>query len=412
MVTVLPFKALRPQKQYVEKVAAHPYDVLEWEEAKKIGDVNPTSFLHVEKPEIDFPRETAMDPGIHVRAKKNLELLIKDEILIREDKPKFYVYRLKQRQHIQYGLVACLSIPEYEAGQIKRHELTTVDKEQDRIRNIDTVNANTGLVFCVYSARESINRIVEESSRKKAEYDFTFDDGVTHTVWVVSDQTRIEAIKNAFLEVDAVYIADGHHRAASAAAVARIRREKRPVEKGTQEYNFFMAGLFPHDQVKIMEYNRIVKDLNGLSEEQFLHKLRDNFSVSENPIRKSPPIPHQFGMYLCGRWFRLETQIDNRLQKDLVGKLDVSLLQERVLSSILGIDDPRKDKRIRFVGGIRGIQELEKMVDSKEFAVAFSLFPPSVTELMAVADSGQIMPPKSTWFEPKLLSGLFVHPLE
>ena len=413
MSTVLPFRALRPQKNYVREVAALPYDVLEWDEAKKIGELNPRSFLHVEKSEIDFSEDTeGNDPRIYATAKDNLQRWVKERILFQDAKPCFYVYGLKQEDQVQHGIVACVSTAEVEAGQIKKHELTTVVKEQDRIRNIDTVNANTGLVFCAYSAREAIHHLVEEIIRQNPEYDFTFDNGVAHTVWVVSDDQKIEAIQKAFLDINTLYIADGHHRAAAAAAVARIRRERNAVHKGTEEYNYFMAGLFPHDQVRIMGYNRAIKDLNGLSEKEFLRRIQERFVVSPNVTQKSPSTLHEVGMYLRGKWFRLQVRESELGQKDLIRTLDVSLLQNNVLAPILGIHDPRADKRIKFVGGTRGVTALEKMVDSKEFAVAFSLPPPSLTQLMAVADSGQIMPPKSTWFEPKLLSGLFVHLLD
>jgi len=410
MSTVLPFRALRPQKKYVREVAAFPYDVLEWEEARKIGEGNPKSFLHVEKSEIDFPGDTdGNDPRIYATAKATLQRWIKDRILFQEATPCFYVYGLKQEDHVQYGIVACVSIAEVESGQIKKHELTTVVKEQDRIRNIDTVNANTGLVFCAYPAREAIHRIVEKIIRQDPEYDFTFDNGVAHTVWVVSDAQKIEAIKKAFHDVNAIYIADGHHRVAAAAAVARIRRERNVGHKGTEEYNYFVAGLFPHDQVRILDYNRAVRDLKGLSENEFLGKIKEGFLVSPDSDLSLPSRPHEFGMYLGGKGFRLHVREDRLRQKDLIRTLDVSLLQDNLLTPILGIQDPRTDKRIKFVGSARGIAALKNMVDSKEFAVAFSLYPPSLAQLMAVADSGQIMPPKSTWFEPKLLSGLFVH---
>jgi uncharacterized protein (DUF1015 family) len=413
MSVVVPFRALRPRKQYVREVAAYPYDVLDWEEGKKIGEANPRSFLHVEKSEIDFPRDTdPQDPRVYAAARNNLDRLVQEGILFREDKPCFYVYAQRRGDHIQYGVVGCASAAEYQIDQIKKHELTTVDKEQDRIKNIDTVNANTGLVFCVYSAQEAINGIVQEVVQLEPEYDFIFDNGVAHTVWVVSDNERIEAIKDAFLKVKALYIADGHHRAASAAAVAKLRREKNPAHRGTEEYSFFTAGMFPHTQVRIMDYNRAVKDLKGLSEEEFLRKIQEGFSITPGFSQKSPSNTHEFGMYLGGKWFKLEAKEENLSREGLVGGLDVSVLQNNLLAPILGIHDPRTDGRIKFVGGIRGTKELEKMVDSKEFAVAFSMYPPSLCQLMAVADAGQIMPPKSTWFEPKLLSGLFVHLLD
>jgi uncharacterized protein (DUF1015 family) len=410
MSIVLPFKALRPPKQHAREVAAYPYDILEWDEARKIGEAHPESFLRVEKPEIDFPPDRPADDRlIHVRARRTLERLIREGFLLQEEKPCFYVYSQKQGDHIQYGIVGCVSLAEYEAGQIKKHELTTVDKERDRIRNIDTVNANTGLVFCVYPANDPINRMVEEIVRQAPEYDFIFDNGVAHSVWGVRDAKRIEAIQKAFLDVNALYIADGHHRAAAAAAVATLRRKGNPAHKGTEEYNFFVAGLFPHDQARILGYDRVVKDLNGLTEEAFLRRVGEGFIVSPESGLKSPSRPHEFGMYVGGRGFRLCVREDRLLQKDVIRTLDVSLLQDSLLAPILGISDPRSDKRIEFVGSIRGAAALQNMVDSKEFAAAFSLFPTSLSQLMAVADSGQVMPPKSTWFEPKLLSGLFVH---
>jgi uncharacterized protein (DUF1015 family) len=413
MSTVLPFRALRPPKQHARQVAAYPYDILEWDEARKIGEAHPESFLHVEKPEIDFPPDRPADDRlIHVRARSTLERLIREGFLLQEEKPCFYVYGQKQGDHLQYGIVGCVSLAEYEAGQVKKHELTTVDKERDRIRNIDTVNANTGLVFCVYPANDPINRMVEEIVRQAPEYDFIFDNSVAHSVWVVRDDQRIEAIQKAFLDVKAIYIADGHHRVAAAAAVAMLRRKGNPAHKGTEEYNFFVAGLFPHDQARILRYDRVVRELNGLPEEAFLRRVGEGFIVSPDSDLSLPSRPHEFGMYLGGKGFRLHVREDRLRQRDLIRTLDVSLLQDNLLTPILGIQDPRTDKRIKFVGSARGIAALKNMVDSKEFAVAFSLYPPSLSQLMAVADSGQIMPPKSTWFEPKLLSGLFVHLLD
>jgi uncharacterized protein (DUF1015 family) len=410
MSLVVPFRALRPQKNYVQEVAALPYDVLEWDEARRIGEGNPKNFLHVEKPEIDFPADRPGDElSIHVAARNTLERWIKEGFLFQDDKPCFYVYGQKQGVHLQYGIVGCVSLAEYEAGQIKKHELTTVDKERDRIRNIDTVNANTGLVFCVYPTSDAINRMVEEIVREAPEYDFVFDNGVANSVWVVRDDQRIAAIQKAFLEVQALYIADGHHRAAAAAAVARLRKEGYPSQKGIEEYNFFAAGLFPDHQVRIMGYDRVVKDLNGLTEKEFLGRIGESFVVSPESRLKSPSRLHEFGMYLGGKAFCLHVKDVYLRQKDLIRTLDVSLLQDNLLAPILGIQDPRADRRIKFVGSTRGVAALQNMVDSKEFAVAFSVYPTSLTQVMAVADSGQVMPPKSTWFEPKLLSGLFVH---
>jgi uncharacterized protein (DUF1015 family) len=413
MSIVLPFKALRPPKHYVHEVAAHPYDVLEWEEARKIGESNPKRFLHVEKPEIDFPADQpADDLNLHLAARKTLERFIREGFLVQEKKPCFYIYRQKQGNHVQHGIVGCVSLAEYEAGQIRKHELTTVDKERDRIKNIDTVNANTGLVFCVYPTHEAISQRVGEIVRHDPEYDFVFDNGVGHTVWVVSDPRTIGAIQKAFLEVKTLYIADGHHRVAAAAAVARMRKEKNRAHKETEEYNYFVAGLFPHDQVRILDYNRAVRDMKGLSEYEFLRKIEEGFLVSPDSDLNLPSRPHEFGMYLRGKSFRLHFREDRLRQNDLIRTLDVSILQDNLLTPILGIQDPRTDKRVKFIGSSRGISGLKDLVDAKEFAVAFSLYPPSLSQLMAVADSGQMMPPKSTWFEPKLLSGLFVHLLD
>ena len=410
MSLVLPFRALRPQKKYVQEVAALPYDVLEWDEARRIGEANPKSFLHVEKPEIDFPADRPGDElSIHVAARNTLERWIKEGFVFQEDKPCFYVYGQKKGDHTQYGIVGCVSVAEYEAGQIKKHELTTVDKEQDRIKNIDTVDANTGLVFCVYPSSDTINRIVGEIVREAPEYDFVFDNGVANSVWVVRDDQRIETIRKAFMDARALYIADGHHRAAAAAAVARRRKKGHPAPKDTQEHNFFVVGLFPDNQVRIMGYDRVVKDLNELTEKEFLDRIRESFVVSPEPRLKSPSRIHEFGMYLGGKAFSLHVKEAYLRQNDLIRTLDASLLQDNLLAPILGIQNPRQDKRIKFVGSIRGVAALQNMVDSKEFTVAFTLCPTSITQVMAVADSGQIMPPKSTWFEPKLLSGLFVH---
>jgi uncharacterized protein (DUF1015 family) len=364
----------------------------------------------VEKPEVDFTADRPGDESkFHVAARKTLERWMKEGLLFQEDKPCFYVYGQKQGNHIQYGIVGCVSVAEYEAGQIKKHELTTVDKERDRIKNIDTVNANTGLVFCVYPAHDTINRLVGEIIREVPEYDFVFDNSVTHSAWVVRDDQRIEAIRKAFLEVQALYIADGHHRAAAAAAVARLRKTGYPAQKSIEEYHFFVAGLFPDQQVRIMGYDRVVKDLNGLTEKEFLNRVGESFVVSPESRLKPPSRLHEFGMYVGGKAFCLRVKDVYLQQKDLIRTLDVSLLQDHLLTPVLGIQDPRSDKRIRFVGSIRGVAALQSMVDSKEFAVAFSLYPTSLAQVMAVADSGQIMPPKSTWFEPKLLSWLFVH---
>jgi len=413
MSAVIPFKALRPHRSVVKEVASYPYDVLEEDEARKIGEGNPRNFLHVEKSEIDLPPKTDPDDArVFTAAKNNLERLIQEGTLFREGKPCFYLYGQKKGDHTQYGIVGGVSVAEYESGQVKKHELIKPDKEKERIRNIDAANANTGMVFLVYPAREPIDRIVDRIVKEDPEYDFIFDNGVQHVAWVVRDEKTIEAIRREFLKVDALYIADGHHRVAAAAAVAKMRKVKNPAHKGTEAYNYFVATLFPHSQARIMDYNRVVKDLNGLGEEELIHRIQKPFNVCSNFKDKSPSRPHEFGMYLKGKWYRLNVKDDRLKERGVIEKLDVRLLQDHLLSPVLGIQDPRTDKRIKFIGGIRGVAELERLVNSGEFAVAFSMYPPTLKELMEVADSGQVMPPKSTWFEPKLLSGMFVHLLD
>ena len=412
MPIIIPFRALRPAKRYVEQVAAYPYDVLEESEARKIAGRNPRSFLRVEKSEINLPPGTNLeDEMILTAARDNLQQLIKEKILFLEEKPCYYVYGQKKGDHTQFGIAGGVSIDDYEAGNIKRHELTRPDKERERVRNIEAANANTGLVFLVYRAKDAIDRLVEEIVREDPEYDFIFENGVRHRVWTVKGESKIEAIRQAFLGIRTLYIADGHHRAAAAAAVARRRRSNNPGHKGTEEYNYFLAVSFPDNQVRIMDYNRIVKDLNGLTEEELISRIERNFSVSADFKDKSPSRPHETGMYLNGKWYRLKARMEGLGSGDRLETLDVRLLQDYLLNPILGIRDPRTDQRIKFIGGIRGVAELERLVDSGEAAIAFSMYPPSVKDLMEIADSGQMMPPKSTWFEPKLLSGLLVHPL-
>ena len=413
MSTFVPFRALRPHKRYVEKVAAYPYDVVEEDEARKIAEKNPDTFLRVEKSEIDLlPQTDSDDERVFKAAKNNLERLLKEGILLQEERPCFYVYGQKKGDHTQYGIVGGVSLAEYESGRVKKHERVRPDKERERIRNIDAAGANTGLVFLVYRARESIDGIVEEIVKKAPEYDFVFDNGVRHLAWVVKDKKTIEVIRVEFLEVESLYIADGHHRVAAAAAVARIRKEKKPGHKGTEGYNFFAGTLFPHTQARIMDYNRVVKGLNGLSRDELIRRIEANFDVTPRFEAKSPSRPHEFGMYLQGEWYGLRVREERTGRKELVENLDVWLLQNGLLSPVLGIQDPTTDKRIKFIGGIRGVAELERLVNSGEFDAAFSLYPPSLKELMEISDAGQIMPPKSTWFEPKLLSGIFVHLLD
>lgn len=410
MARVIPFRAVRPQKKYAGEVASFPYDVLDREEGRAIVRDNPRNFLRVEKSEIDVPDEIRDDdPRVFARARENLRNFIGEGILFQEEKPCFYIYRQKAAGREQYGLVGCVSVAEYEAGLIKKHELTRFDKENERVNHIETAGAQTGLVFLLYRSREAIDRMIAAIMKDPPEYDFITPDGVTHTAWVVCEDGTIDELKREFSKVECLYIADGHHRAASAAAVARARRGRNPAHNGAEEYNIFVATLFSHEQLKILDYNRVVKDLQGMTGQEFLDRIGEKFTVTPGFTKRSPSSPHQFGMYLQGTWYRLEAKPAIYEKADLIGKLDVSILQDHLLGSVLGIKDPRTDDRIKFVGGIRGMDELERMVDQLGYAVAFSLCPPGISELIRIADAGMIMPPKSTWFEPKLRSGLFVH---
>ncbi|HYA14095.1 MAG TPA: DUF1015 family protein [Syntrophales bacterium] len=410
MSIVLPFGALRPQKQFVEAVAAYPYDVVNEEEAKNIVRDNPLSFLRVEKSEVDIPGPyNAHEDRIYEIAGENLHRMMRENILCQDKTPYFYIYRQRMNSHEQYGIVARVDLAEYESGRIKKHELTTVDKEVDRIKHVLTINAQTGPVFLTYPSQEAIDGLVKKIIESDPEYDFTADDGISHTVWVIRNEKDIAAITSSFTKVDTLYIADGHHRAAAAAAVRRLKRAQNPFARGDEAYNFVMAVLFPHNQLKILGYNRVVRDLNGLNEVDFLRKVGEQFFVSENFAEKSPGQYHEIGMYLHGRWFKIEPKDGSYDRDDPVCVLDVSILQDNLLKPILGIQNPRTDGRIKYIGGIRGVKELERLVDSNEFAVAFALYPTTMEQLMAVSDTGKIMPPKSTWFEPKLRSGIFVH---
>ncbi|MEW6335201.1 MAG: DUF1015 family protein [Thermodesulfobacteriota bacterium] len=413
MSLVVPLRALRPAKPHVRRVAAPPYDVMSREEAQQFVRGNPLSFLHVEKSEIDVPDAAGVDDQrIYDRARGNLQEMVRGGILRRDDGPAFYLYRQQSRGHRQTGIVAGVSIAEYEAGLIRRHEWTRDDKERERTRHIDTVGAQTGPVFLTYRGAEGIDRLAARVAAGPPEYDFTAGDGVDHTVWIIDDPADIGEVVEGFAAVDCLYIADGHHRAAAAAAVARLRQARHPSDRGDEAHHWLMAVIFPRQQVRIMDYNRAVRDLNGLTEKQFLERLGGAFLVSEPFPEKSPARRREFGMYLGGTWRRLTAGKAILHDDDPIAGLDVSLLQDHLLGPVLGVGDPRTDTRIRFIGGSRGMAELERLVDRGDCAVAFSLYPPTVGEMMAVADAGKVMPPKSTWFEPKLLSGLFVHPLE
>jgi len=410
MARITPFRALRPHRQHAQAVAAPPYDVVNVEEARALGDDNPVSFLHVEKSEIDLPGYPHVEEeAIFQTAKKNLLKLRDDQILSQDREPCFYIYSQQLGGHRQYGIVTGASVREYETGLIKKHENTRADKEQERINHVDAVNAHTGPVFITYRKNEIIDSIVARIIQAPPEYSFVASDGVAHEAWVVSDADTIEELAAAFDKVQTMYIADGHHRAAAAASVARMRREEDPAPSEVRDYETFLAVLFPHDQLRIMDYNRVVKDLNGLTPVDFMSRISQCFEITDGFVDRSPKRLHEFGLYLGGKWRRLVFRKEFLAAGDPVRSLDVSILQEYLLGPLLGIADPRTDKRIDFIGGIRGMEELERLVDSGRFAVAFSLCPTTLPELMDVADAGLVMPPKSTWFEPKLRSGLFVH---
>lgn len=412
MAVIRQFKAIRPTPEMAEKVAALPYDVVNSEEAAEMVIGNPYSFLHVDKAEIDLPAGTDIySPEVYEKAKSNLEKMITDGVLVQDEKPMLYVYELTMDGRSQTGLVACTSIDEYMQGIIKKHELTREDKEQDRIRHVDICNANTGPIFLAYRTVDEISEIVDNVKKNAPVYDFTAEDGIIHRAWIIDNEETINRLVKLFKDVPNLYIADGHHRNASAAKVGLKRRNENPNYTGDEEFNYYLAVIFPSDQLKILDYNRVVKDLNGLSEEEFIKKLSEKFDIVETEGRAKPDKAYDFGMYMDGKWYML-TAKDEIKSKDAVKGLDVSILQDNVLIPILGIGDIRTDKRIDFVGGIRGLGELEKRVDSEEMKVAFAMYPTSIEQLMTIADENKIMPPKSTWFEPKLRSGLFIHSLD
>ena len=414
MAKIKAFRGVRPAEEMIKEVASPPYDVLNSTEARVQVKDKPFSFLHVVKPEVDLPENINIyDEAVYLKGKENLYKLIENGILIQDEKSCFYLYRLIMGNVDEIGLVAGASIEDYENDIIKKHEHTRADKEADRIKHVDTLNANTGPVFLTYKAREDMNNLVDELIKEKPVYDFEADDGIKHIFWKIEDEKVIAKIENIFRKIDFLYVADGHHRSASGTIVGQRRREANPNHTGEEEYNYFLTVIFPHDQLYIMDYNRVVKDLNHLSTDEFLNKVEENFIVDMYSKNKSykPEGMHNFGMYLDGNWYKLTVKPGSFPVDDPVKSLDVSILQENLLAPILGIGDPRKDKRIDFIGGIRGLEELSRRIDAGE-AVAFSLFPTSVEQLMAIADAGKVMPPKSTWFEPKLRSGVIVHLLD
>jgi uncharacterized protein (DUF1015 family) len=411
MSQLKPFRAYRPRPELAAQVASVPYDVVNTQEAAELAKGNPFSFLHVGRPEIDLPAGTDVhSDAVYAKGVSNLRALIANGSLFRENTPCLYVYQQRMGDHVQAGLVGLCSVEEYETGQIKRHEFTRKDKEDDRTRHVTEQAANAEPVFLTYKAVPYIDHIVNDIRKQLPVYDIVTPDGIGHTVWVVSGETVVYELVHLFNGVNALYIADGHHRTAAAIRYGQARRAAEGPGNGDESYESFMAVVFPHDQLKIMDYNRVVKDLNGLSQEAFLAKVREKFDVAPSAHR-APQAPTTFGMYLGGTWYELKAKPGSFPASDPVRGLDVSILQENLLNPILGIDDPRTNTRIDFVGGIRGMDELERRV-KEGYAVAFAVYPTSLTQLMSVADAGEVMPPKSTWFEPKLRSGLLVRMYE
>ena len=415
MAVVRPFKAVRPTPALAEKVAALPYDVMNSEEARRLVVGNPYSFLHVDKAEIDLdPAIDLYDVKVYEKARDNLRQMIADGVFTQDSEACLYIYKQVMNGRTQIGIVGCTAVDDYRNNIIKKHELTRADKEQDRINHVDYCDANTGPIFLTYRAKVAINEMVAKVMEQNAPvYDFVSEDGIGHTVWVIGEASMTQAICKEFADVDYLYIADGHHRSASAVRVGMMRRDGKPDYDGSEEFNYFLSVIFPDEQLYIMDYNRIVKDLNGHTPEQLLALIGEKFCVmpyAGDGVLK-PEKKHTYGMYLAGKWYLLEAKDGTYDNADPVARLDVSILQNNLLHPILGIGDPRTDKRIDFVGGIRGLQALADRVDDGSMAVAFSMYPTTMDDLMDIADAGAIMPPKSTWFEPKLRSGLFIHQL-
>lgn len=405
MSLIEPFAGLRPAPGRAAEVAAPPYDVMNAAEARRMVAGRPWSFLHISRPEVDLPEGIdPYAPAVYARARENLERMLAEGVLLRDPSPCYYVYRLTMGAQQQTGLVASASVAAYDAQRIKRHEFTRPVKEDDRVRQIEALNAQTGPAFLVYRATPAIDERLAAVSASPAEVDLTAADGVRHELWTIADATAIAQLTAAFEKLDALYIADGHHRCAAASRVAASRRTANPT--GAASCNGFLSVIFPHDQLRILDYNRVAKDLHGLDADAFMNRLAVSFAIEGSPEPVRPGRPAEFGMYLAGHWYRLTLDPGRIPHDDPVGRLDASLLQDHLIGPVLGIKDPRRDERIDFVGGIRGLDALIGRVDAGEMAVAFALYPTGMRDLMAVADAGEVMPPKSTWFEPKLADGL------
>jgi uncharacterized protein (DUF1015 family) len=410
VATLRPFHGFRPPPELAAKVASRPYDVLNSDEARAEAADNPLSFLHIGKPEIDLPPGTDLyDERVYRKGRQNLDRFITDGILREDAHPSLYIYAQTMGNHTQYGVVGCVSVQEYLTDVIRKHELTRKDKEDDRTKHVRITNAHSGPIFLTYRTRPSIDALVSSVVAGPPAFDFVAADGVGHRLWVIDSTETVARLVREFAAIDFLYVADGHHRSAAAARVGKELAEASPHHRGDEEYNFFLAVLFPHTQLRIMDYNRVVRDLRGKTVDQFLDELKARFVISASPSRVRPSRKGEVGMYLNRAWYRLTFPPEILPESDPVERLDVSVLQRSILAPVLGIEDPRTSKRIDFIGGIRGLEELERRVDSGEMAVAFAMYPTSLDELLAIADAGKIMPPKSTWFEPKLRDGIVVH---
>ena len=414
MVRIKGFKGIRPKKELASRIASVPYDVVSSNEARLMVKVEPLSFLHVVKSEVDLPLDTNIyDPIVYQTARDNLAAMRRD-MMIQDPEPVMYVYRQIMKGRAQTGLIAVQHIDDYLEGKVKIHELTREDKELDRITHIDVVNANTGPVFYTYEDNEEINKIIANVVKGEPEYDYRSNDGVRHSLWLLNDPKTIDLLKDLFSDIEYVYVADGHHRSKASAMVGKKRRDANPNHTGNEEYNWFLAVLFPAGDLMIIDYNRVVRDLNGMSRQTFLNKLEKYFRIRTIPSsdKAKPQHEHEFGMYLIDQWYKLTLKEEMVDLNDPVKSLDSALLTDLVLTPILGIENIRKDERIDFVGGNRGMEALEGRVNAGEMTLAFALYPITIKQLMNVADSNALMPPKTTWFEPKLQSGLFIHSLE
>ena len=414
MATIKPFKGVRPPKQYVEEVESRPYDVLDSEEARKEAGDNEKSLYHIIKPEIDFaPVTSEYDPRVYEKAAENFKKFQEKGWLVQDDKEQYYIYAQTMNGKTQYGLVVCAYVEDYLNGVIKKHELTRRDKEEDRMKHVRVNNANIEPVFFAYPDNSVLDSLIMRYAQTEPEYDFVAPiDGFRHQFWVISNDDDIAAVTNEFAKMPSLYIADGHHRSAAAALVGAEKAKQDPNHNGTEEYNYFMAVCFQASQLTILDYNRVVKDLNGLTSEQFIDALKKNFEVEEKGADVYKPNSlHNFSLYLDGKWYSLTAKQGTFDDKDPIGVLDVDISSRLILDEILGIKDLRSDKRIDFVGGLRGLEELKRRVDSGEMRMALALYPVTMKQIMDIADSGKIMPPKATWFEPKLRSGLIIHKL-